>query len=96
MYKWTPLYTAHLQSKYKPVSMQKLQVVYNDYNYNFIKTTTMLQSCRNVCFGAGLDTLQALLRHLIYAFSQRLDTFLHFFTFEILLLVVLFLYDCRF
>lgn len=68
----TPLYTAHLWSSYKKSSMQKLQVAYNDALRILLKVPRG-GSASQMFVSVGVSTLHALLRNLMYKFTQRLD-----------------------
>lgn len=68
----TPLYTAHLWSSYKKASMQKLQVAYNDA-LRILLQVPRGGSATHMFVSVGVSTLHALLRNLMYKFTQRLD-----------------------
>ena len=68
----TPLYTAHLWSKYKANSMQKLKVAYNDA-FRLLMREPRWHSASQLFVTLGVPTCPALLRNLMYKFICRLD-----------------------
>ena len=68
----TPLYTAPLWGKFKKSSMQRLQVAYNDC-FRILLKRPRWSSASELFVNAGVKTLQALLRNLMYRFICRLN-----------------------
>ena len=68
----TPLYTAHLWSDYRRSSMRRLQVAYNDAMRILLRRPRW-SSASEMFVTAGVNTLQALLRNLMYKFICRLN-----------------------
>ena len=68
----TPLYCAHLWSSYKKSSIQRLQVAYNDAMRILLKIPRG-GSASQMFVTAGVSTLHALLRHLMFTFMNRLE-----------------------
>ena len=68
----TPLYTAPLWVKFQKASFHKLQVAYNDC-YRILMKKPRWTSTSELFCKAGVSTLKALLRHLMYSFICRLN-----------------------
>ena len=68
----TPLYTAHLWSRYRKCSMKKLTVAYNDCMRILLRVPRFL-SASQMFVNMQVPTCQAVLRNLMYKFICRLD-----------------------
>ena len=68
----SPMYTAHLWSKYKKASLQRLQVAYNDALRILLKRPRWT-SASELFVSSGVNTLQAVLRNVMYRFICRLN-----------------------